>query len=446
MSKNLQIDTSVNANAQSVKDQNGGTTSLALSTDKVGIGTANPSAKLEIVGDWTGEEGALRLAGDKPTIKFSGKEISGNQSWILHVGSNGPGNFEFFRKTGPSQWSDVMALAATGNVGIGTTNPAQRLTLGSGNVSLPNPNAGIDGNLYFGGVTDNGEIGMRLFGGKINEWLQSGFIDVRAGTLADGLRIRVDTFNGGTERMRVTASGNVGIGTHDPLHLLQIGGGFDGHLGFGGSEGSPNAGYLRFGDNTGWKFHIARARERSAGPINSGTTGSLVTFQDNGNVGIGTTAPTEKLEVNGSIKVSGDILLANADCAEDFTIGTDLAVEPGTVMIVGAEGALFPCSQAYDKKVAGVVSGAGDYQPGIVLDKQQSASNRQPIALLGKVYCKVDAKYGAIEIGDSLTTSPTPGHAMKVEEPLTALGAMLGKALRPLKGGQGLIPILIALQ
>ncbi|MGR8932201.1 MAG: hypothetical protein ACU836_16345 [Gammaproteobacteria bacterium] len=446
MSTNLQIDTSVNANAQSVKDQDGGTTSLALSTDKVGIGTANPSAKLEIVGDWTGEEGALRLTGDKPTIKFSGKEISGNQSWILHVGSNGPGNFEFFRKTGPSQWSDVMALAATGNVGIGTTNPSQRLTLGTGNLSLPNANAGVDGNLYFGGITDTGEVGMRLFGGKINEGLQSGFIDVRSGTLADGLRIRVDTFSGGTERMRITASGNVGIGTPDPLHLLQIGGGFDGHLGFGGSEGTPNAGYIRFGDYTGWKFHIARAREGSAGPINTGTTGSLVTFQDNGNVGIGTTAPTEKLEVNGSIKVSGDILLANADCAEDFTIGTDLAVEPGTVMIVGAEGALFPCSQAYDKKVAGVVSGAGDYKPGIVLDKQQSESNRQPIALLGKVYCKVDAQYGAIEIGDSLTTSPTPGHAMKVEEPLAALGAMLGKALRPLNEGQGLIPILIALQ
>jgi hypothetical protein len=81
-----------------------------------------------------------------------------------------------------------------------------------------------------------------------------------------------------------------------------------------------------------------------------------------------------------------------------------------------------------------------------VLDKQKSESNRQPIALLGKVYCKVDAQYGVIEAGDLLTTSPTPGHAMKTGDPFRAFGAVIGKALRPLKKGQGLIPILIALQ
>jgi len=93
-----------------------------------------------------------------------------------------------------------------------------------------------------------------------------------------------------------------------------------------------------------------------------------------------------------------------------------------------------------------VVSGAGSYKPGIVLDKQQTEGNRQPIALLGKVYCKVDANYAAIGIGDLLTTSPTPGHAMKADDPAQAFGAVIGKALRPLKEGQGLIPVLIALQ
>jgi hypothetical protein len=96
--------------------------------------------------------------------------------------------------------------------------------------------------------------------------------------------------------------------------------------------------------------------------------------------------------------------------------------------------------------VAGVISGAGDYKPGIVLDKQGSQLNRKPIALLGKVYCKVDASYAPIEVGDLLTTAPTPGHAMKAADPLKAFGAVIGKALRPLKAGCGLIPILIALQ
>jgi hypothetical protein len=69
-----------------------------------------------------------------------------------------------------------------------------------------------------------------------------------------------------------------------------------------------------------------------------------------------------------------------------------------------------------------------------------------PIALVGKVFCKVDADHSPVEIGDLLTTSPTLGHAMKVCDPIKAFGAVIGKALRPLRGGQGLIPILVALQ
>jgi hypothetical protein len=52
------------------------------------------------------------------------------------------------------------------NIGIGTTTPSQRLTLGSGNLLLPVARGGLDGNLYFGGITDVGEVGLRLFGGK----------------------------------------------------------------------------------------------------------------------------------------------------------------------------------------------------------------------------------------------------------------------------------------
>ena len=65
---------------------------------------------------------------------------------------------------------------------------------------------------------------------------------------------------------------------------------------------------------------------------------------------------------------------------------------------------------------------------------------------MGKVYCKVDAQHSPIEVGDLLTTSATPGYAMKADDPFKAFGAVIGKALRPLEAGQGLIPILIALQ
>lgn len=149
----------------------------------------------------------------------------------------------------------------------------------------------------------------------------------------------------------------------------------------------------------------------------------------------------------GDVEVTGDIRLLNAaDCAEDFDTSSTDNIQPGTVMILNEDGVVESSQQAYDKKVAGVISGAGGYKPGIVLDRQNSESKRIPIALMGKVYCKVDANYSSIGVGDLLTTSNTLGHAMKAADPLKAFGAVIGKALRPLKTGKGLIPILIALQ
>jgi hypothetical protein len=148
----------------------------------------------------------------------------------------------------------------------------------------------------------------------------------------------------------------------------------------------------------------------------------------------------------GDVEVTGDIRMTNADGAEEFEIAEAEAVEPGTVMVLGDEGALCMSCQAYDKRVAGIVSGAGTYRPALVLDRQEDSVNRLPIALFGKVFCKVDAAYGTVAIGDLLTTSPTPGHAMKAADPLSAFGAVIGKALRPLGEGQGLIPVLVSLQ
>jgi cytoskeletal protein CcmA (bactofilin family) len=152
------------------------------------------------------------------------------------------------------------------------------------------------------------------------------------------------------------------------------------------------------------------------------------------------------LTVEENINVKGDVLLENADCAEDFDIIGAESIEPGTVMVIDNEGALRASEQAYDKRVAGVISGAGTLRPGILLDRQTARANRLPLALTGKVYCKVDAEYSSIDVGDLLTTSPNIGYAMKVSDPFRSIGAIIGKALRPLKDGQDLIPILVALQ
>ena len=148
----------------------------------------------------------------------------------------------------------------------------------------------------------------------------------------------------------------------------------------------------------------------------------------------------------GIVMVTGDIQLQNADCAEDFEVSATETVEAGAVMALNDIGQLEQGKQPYDKRVAGVVSGAGDLKPGLVLGRQPGHADRVPLALMGRVHCKVDANYESIEVGDLLTTSATPGHAMKASDPTRSFGAVIGKALRPLKTGKDLIPILVALQ
>ncbi|MCP6760067.1 MAG: hypothetical protein NHB32_15235 [Fischerella sp. CENA71] len=173
------------------------------------------------------------------------------------------------------------------------------------------------------------------------------------------------------------------------------------------------------------------------------TAGNIALYPGNATAADLSNFNNANIHLNGQ---TGDILLKNADCAEEFDISGLEDIEPGTVMVIDSEGKLQPSTVAYDRKVAGVISGAGEYKPGIVLDKKQSQHKRMPVALMGKVYCKVDAQYSPIEVGDLLTTSPTPGYAMKADDPAKAFGAVIGKALRPLKEGNSLIPVLIALQ
>ena len=87
-------------------------------------------------------------------------------------------------------------------------------------------------------------------------------------------------------------------------------------------------------------------------------------------------------------------------------------------------------------------------RPGLVLGQKGSvADGAQPVASVGRVYVWCDADSGgSIQGGDLLTTSATPGHAMKVSDHSRANGAVLGKALSSLQGGRGLVLVLVSLQ
>src|SRR5205085_6122775 len=92
-------------------------------------------------------------------------------------------------------------------------------------------------------------------------------------------------------------------------------------------------------------------------------------------------------------------------------------------------GHLKVCDGAYDTRVAGIVSGANGINPGLSLHQTGVMEGSQNVALSGRVYVLADASNGAIKPGDLLTTSQTPGHAMKVTDHARSQGAVIGKAM-----------------
>jgi hypothetical protein len=143
-------------------------------------------------------------------------------------------------------------------------------------------------------------------------------------------------------------------------------------------------------------------------------------------------------------------ILGGSDLSEKFdVIDPEFAMEAGMTVSIDPnhEGKLQVSRTAYDFRVAGIVSGAGGVNPGMVMGQAGSvADGEHAIALTGRVYCLVDAEYGAIEPGDLLTTSDTPGYAMRVDDSARASGATIGKAMGRLDGGRGLVLVLVGLQ
>jgi hypothetical protein len=116
-------------------------------------------------------------------------------------------------------------------------------------------------------------------------------------------------------------------------------------------------------------------------------------------------------------------------------------------MVLADSGNIIPSHSPYDTRVVGVVAGAGNYRPGIVMDRREHSDEaRVPVSIMGKVTCRADASQGAIKVGDMLTTSCTAGMAMKTNDPMKAFGAVIGKALTPLASGVGTVDMLITMR
>ncbi|UCE18779.1 MAG: hypothetical protein JSV84_00015 [Gemmatimonadota bacterium] len=206
------------------------------------------------------------------------------------------------------------------------------------------------------------------------------------------------------------------------------------------NAGEGGAGVLLYNSNGEYTIEL---------DADEGDDGVMRLFND-----AGTATIVLDADYNGYSRVRTDVLEINggSDLSEQFDIHTlpdDDQPSPGMVVCIDPEhaGKLVISREAYDCTVAGIISGAGGIKPGMLMGQSGSVSDGQyAVALTGRVYCWADASYGQIRPGDLLTTSDTPGHAMRVADHTKAQGAILGKAMTHLEEGQGLVLVLVTLQ
>ncbi len=172
-----------------------------------------------------------------------------------------------------------------------------------------------------------------------------------------------------------------------------------------------------------------------------------IRISNGGNVGIGVN-PQSKLHVEGTTTTKVLEITGGGDIAEPFDVDQSEGAKPGMVLCIDSNnpGQLQLSRKAYDRKVAGIVSGANGVNPGLTLKQAGSVVDGSlPVALSGRVYCWVDASKNPVEPGDMLTTSDVPGYAMKVDDYAQSHGAIIGKAMSSLASGRGLVLVLVTL-
>ena len=261
-----------------------GTSGIGSSSSNVGIGTSSPGSYLP------GVVGAT-IYGNYPALSLSGSESGGN-FFLLYENA---GSFRVYSNNGTA---DRLTIAAAGNVGIGTASPGAKLEVIGG----ANPfGLIVEGD----GSSANARIALR----RGNDTAATGNIDWIGNTNAVGARIGVNDDVAGSmafklggsaaanTRLFISSAGNVGIGTTNPNTRLYVKGSL-------GIERSDSTDYSTI-DNEGNLDYNARNSYNHVWQIGGSEKMRLDT---NGNLGLGTTSPSHKLAVNGTIRAKDVIV------------------------------------------------------------------------------------------------------------------------------------------
>jgi hypothetical protein len=455
------------SDAASLFKVSAGSLAAVPSSGNIGIGTLAPGQRLDVQGNALVRGPAFGTPGDSANL-FLG---DGNH-FIRSIHSSGVSLSTYLVPDG------LLLQEGSGNVGIGTSTPAQRLDV-AGNIGYSGQLSRLDvaeswdatvhgANLLLGSVLRRGTPGRALvdfsdrlcvnfaadwpttaiYGGVVvdpdninNGALSPGLIfglgsgeGIASKRTAGGNQYGLDFYQAWQPRMSL-AGGNVGIGTTAPQQPLHV---------------------------------VGRARfDLPLGSVNISTPGGnpgLINFAGNGHrrdivfddlgmrllVSDSASAPSVGIDIfeNGTTRVKALEIIGGSDLAEPFQVSDRQPAPKGAVMVIDPRnpGRLRLSDRAYDHCVAGVLSGAAGLNPGLTISQQGLTDEGAPVALCGRVYTLADAANGGIQPGDLLTTSDTPGHAMKVTEPARAQGAVLGKAMTGLASGKGLVLVLVSLQ
>jgi hypothetical protein len=427
-------------------------------------------------------------------LVFSIAALSANAAAQTVTGSGTANTVPVF--TGTSTLGNSPVSVSGRNVGIGTTSPQATLEV-LGNVMVGNPAPNCDspsGIEFYSGISsvllDCQQNIYLLSGATINTnsqpvaqtttptglWIQNNGLFV----IADNSQTPGASYNPSI-RLAINSNGDVGIGTSNPTEQLDLlsnvqSTGYEEFTRFkvtnnsSGSfsrlllgQASTNTLFIETADQNNNKG--TTAIQPYGGAVAVGLPGSPSSLTVTGNVGIGTTNPGAKLEVNGGITLTSgsngvitfqdgtqqttafNPTLCGGDYAESVDATGDRSkYEPGDVLVIATDekGDVVKSSEAYSTLVAGIYS----TKPGLTGRRQLSTKRAKelPMAMVGIVPTKVSAENGPIRKGDLLVTSGTEAYAMKGTDRSRMLGAVIGKAMGSLDSGKGVIEVLVTLQ
>ena len=433
------------------------------SDGNVGIGTTSASYPLDLSSNVTtpfrinGTSNPGLVIANGGMTKFSLGIPTANHNFIANSAVN---DVALRVDSGGKMLFSSSAIGATndltlsgGNVGIGTTNPVEILTVRKAAAPTFLGLSGAPGShtaIVLGRTAGEARLGIASTNnGEYAQNASTGDAILRVDSASQKLHLLAGW---GSAVMTIT-SANVGIGVAAPAAALQIEtpSGPNYPARFQAIPGIPNGVMLEMTGNG--EIDVSGLQIGRTGLPYIQSTGQSSLYLNpttNNNVVIGNPSaiqgPLEMLNVAGNINVSGNINAKYQDLAE-WVPATE-AMPPGTVVVVerGAENTVTPSTQRYDTRVAGVVSA----QPGVLLGIQ--GPSKAMIATTGRVKVRVDASNAPIHMGDLLVTSDKPGVAMRSEVvdlggvKIHRPGTLIGKALEPLASGEGEILVLLSLQ